>query len=898
MKSWCRSFGRAVAGGTLLLLSACSHGVTTVEDIVDDGGDLAADASSTTEASSITGQNPEDSSAPTDDAPTSSGGDDGGDDAGSDDAGPVLVAPSPALASITPATALVGSTGPTIVCNGSGFVARSVVQVNGLPLTTGFVSATQLRATLPTSSLATVGTLAITVGTAPPGGGGSTEQDFQVVNPAPTLTALSPTSVLLGASATTLTVTGASFVTGVSISFNGVALPTTLTSANTATASIPAAQLVTSGSFPVTVTNPTPGGGTSSSIAFTVANPTVTVTSVTPTTLLVGAGSSSIALVGTGFVAASSVSFNGTILASTFTDAQDLSATVPATALLNAGNFPVVVTNPAPGGGVSTPVSVAVVYPSPALTSLSPTSVQVGAAPATVTAIGSGFISGATTILFNGTAALTTVSDPSHASATLTTTQMATAQTIQVSVNNPTPGGGTTSALAFTIADPVPVATSVAPSSAFIGASDTAITLTGSGFVPTSVVSLGGAPLATTYVSSTSLTSTIPAADLTAAATLSLSVTSPAPGGGTSGSLSFVVDNPGPAITSITPSSTIIPASATPIVVAGTGFVSGASIVNLGGAPLATTYGSGTLGATIPATSLTAAGTLSITVVNPPPGGGSSSVSYFTADDPAPTLTGLSTNAIYAGSGATAVTLTGTGFVAASVVSINGSTVSSTFNSATSLGTTVPASLLATPTTLTFTVTNPAPGGGTSGTQTITVSCNTTGVAIVLGALNATTTETLDLTSGAATAYRITTSQYFGSSPDECSNQKEDTSAKEPYEGFVVMNATAQSATLEAWAVCNETDDGYLMFFANQSTVPSTQSALEACTGIISEGLDGSGGYNSKSPGASDFCPGLTKTNGGGLTLPACGVAVVLIQAWSTTNSSYTPPTTLAVDLE
>jgi hypothetical protein len=404
--------------------------------------------------------------------------------------------------------------------------------------------------------------------------------------------------------------------------------------------------------------------------------------------------------------------------------------------------------------------------------------------------------------------------------------------------------------------------------------------------------------LTTTYVSATSLTASIPAASLNAAATLSLSVTSPAPGGGTSSALSFVVDNPGPAITSITPSSTIIPASDTPIVVSGTGFVSGASVVNLGGTPLTTTYGSGTLGATLPASSLGVAGTLSITVVNPSPGGGTSNVSFFTADDPAPTLTGLSTNVIYAGSSATSVTLTGTGFVAASSVSINGTTVASTFNSATSLTTTVSAAQVAAPTTLTFSVTNPAPGGGTSGTQTITVSCNTAGVNIVLNALNTTTTETLDLTSGAPTAYRITTSGAFNGNPDECTSQDEDTSSKEPYEGFVVMNATAQSATLEAWAVCNATDDGYLMFYANQSSVPSSQTALEACTGIISEGLDGSGGFNSKSPGSSDYCPGLTAANGGGLTLPACGVAVVLIQAWSTTNKSYTPPTTLAVDLE
>jgi hypothetical protein len=357
-----------------------------------------------------------------------------------------------------------------------------------------------------------------------------------------------------------------------------------------------------------------------------------------------------------------------------------------------------------------------------------------------------------------------------------------------------------------------------------------------------------------------------------------------------------VVDNPGPAIASIAPSSTIIPSADTPITVTGTGFVSGVSVVNLGGAPLATTYGSGSVGATIPAASLATAATLSITVVNPSPGGGTSNVAFFTADDPAPTLTALSTNAIFAGSAATPVTLTGTGFVAASVVKINGTTVTGTVNGATSITTTVAAAKLATPTTLNFTVTNPAPGGGTSATQSIVVSCNTAGADIVLSALNQATNETLNLASG-PTAYRITTSEYFGSDPDTCPAQEEDTSATEPYRAYVVMNATAQTATLEAWAVCGTTDDGYLTFYS-QSTVPTTQSGLESCTGVISEGIDGSGGFNSKSPGTSKYCPGLTKANGAGLSLPACGVAVVLLQAWSTTNTKYTPPTTLAVDLE
>ncbi len=896
MKSWRSSFGRAFSCAALLVLGACSHGVSSNDDSVPEAGALLGDASFA-DSAPVTGNNGPDGAPVGDDATTiaPTGDDDAsGDDAPStSDASPIGLAPAPTLTSIAPASAIVGTSGPTIVCTGTGYVARSVIQVNGVPLTTGFVSDTELRGTLPTSGLAQVGTLHVTVGTAPPGGGGSAEQAFQVVNPSPTITSLAPTSVLLASSDTLLTVTGAAFVNGASIVFNGAALTTTVTNATTVKATIPAAQLTTSGSYSVTVTNPTPGGGASSSIAFIVANPTVTVTSVTPSTLLVGASATPIALVGTGFVAATAVSFNGATIGSSFTDGQHINANVPASALVNAGDFPVVVTNPAPGGGVSTPVQISVVYPSPALTSLSPSNVEVGAAPATVTAIGSGYIAGQTSIAFDGVPALTTVADGAHASATLTTAQMSPAHTIQVTVTNPTPGGGTTSALAFTVEDPAPVATSLSPSSAMVGASDTLVTVSGSGFVSASVVSLGASPLTTSYVSPTSLTATIPAANLTAATTLTLAVSSPAPGGGTSGDLSFVVDNPGPAIASITPPSTIIPSVDTPITVAGTGFVSGVSVVNLGGSPLATTYGTGTVGATIPAASLASAGTLSITVVNPAPGGGTSNVAFFTANDPAPTLTALSTNAIFAGAPATPVTLTGTNFVAASVVKINGTTVTSTFNSATSLTTTVAAAKLATPTALNFTVTNPAPGGGTSGTQTITVSCNTAGANIVLTALNTTTTETLNFTS-APTAYRITRSESSYVCPSV-----DDTAGTEPYVGYVVINDTAQAATLEAWAVCGSTDDGFLTFYS-RSTVPSTQAELEACTSAVSEGASGAGGYNSKSPGTSSFCPGLTKANGGGISLPACGVAVVLIQPYDKAGAStlYTPPTTLAVDLE
>jgi hypothetical protein len=899
---------------------------------------------------------------------------------------PPDLAPAPSLSKITPTSALVGTAGPTITCTGSGFVARSVVQVNAVPLTTSFVSSTELQATLPTSDVALVGQLHVTVGTAPPGGGASSELEFQVVNPSPAITTLEPTSAPVGSPATLLTVLGSSFVTGSTLSFAGTALPTDVVDEKTLSATIPAASLATSGTFPVLVTNPTPGGGPSSSIAFIVANPNVTITSVTPSTLFVGGAGATLSLVGTGFVAASSVSFNGAAIPTTFTSATELAATVPASALGNSGNFPVAVTNPPPGGGVSAPITVAVVYPAVTAASVAPSSAPLGAPPATLTVTGTGFLANVTQIDLDGAPLLTTVTDATHAQATLTTAQMSTPHVFQVTVVNPAPGGGTSSpaltfavddpapaattvspstllvgappsvvtvtgtgfvtastvllgttvlpttyvnattltavvpssnlvsagtlslyvsnpapgggtsspALALNVNDPAPVATSVAPSFALVGSAATPVTVTGGGFISTSTINLGGTALPTTYLSPASLSAVIPASDLASAAMLSLTVTTPAPGGGTSSALMFVVDNSGPSITGLSPTSTTVPGAATPITVTGSG-LSAVSVIQIGTTPVATTYQGGGLAAVIPAADLAQAATLSITVANPSPGGGTSNALYFTANDPVPTLTAVSPTSLYALSGATTITLTGTGFVNGSQVQVNGAAIPVTASTPTSLTATVPAAVLASPGTLSVTVFNPAPGGGTSAPQTLGVSCNTSAATVVFRSLNSPTTLPLSFT-GAPTAYRITKSQQNAACPSH-----DDTTGTEPYLGFVVVNDTSAPATLSAWAVCDtttdETDDGFLTFYSG-STVPSTQAQLEQCTDYVAEGEFGAGGHASPQSGSDDYCPGLTKAGGDGLTLAACATAVVLIQPYSTTNSSYTPPTSLTIELQ
>src|SRR5207344_2529473 len=93
------------------------------------------------------------------------------------------------------------------------------------------------------------------------------------------------------------------------------------------------------------------------------------------------------------------------------------------------------------------------------------------------------------------------------------------------------------------------------------------------------------------------------------------------------------------------------------------------------------------------------------------------------------------------------ITLTGTSFVSGSIAKSNGVALTGTWQSATQMQATIPSGQLGTLGALAITVTNAAPGGGTSSAKTIQVGCDTTGVDYPLAALNAQQTVTLSLSS-------------------------------------------------------------------------------------------------------------------------------------------------------
>lgn len=123
------------------------------------------------------------------------------------------------ITSISPTSALAGGPGFTLTVTGSGYIATSVVQVNGNNRSTVFVSALQLTATIFASDIATPGVLTITVFN-PVRGGGLTSNPVNFTAaalPGPVLTSVSPGFSTLGTDRVRITLVGSNFRPGATV---------------------------------------------------------------------------------------------------------------------------------------------------------------------------------------------------------------------------------------------------------------------------------------------------------------------------------------------------------------------------------------------------------------------------------------------------------------------------------------------------------------------------------------------------------------------------------------------------------------------------------------------------------------------------------------------------------
>ena len=175
-------------------------------------------------------------------------------------------------------------------------------------------------------------------------------------SPTPAITSISPSTTAAGGAAFTLTVTGTNFVVASIVNFAGAPRTTTFVSATQLTAAIPAVAVMPAGVAAVSVTNPSPGGGTSNAMTFTITgqNPIPSINGLIQNCAHVGGQAFTLFVYGgQNFLSNSVVRWNGVDRSTTFFSSDELSVQISASDIASPGKVALSVFNPPPGGGTS-----------------------------------------------------------------------------------------------------------------------------------------------------------------------------------------------------------------------------------------------------------------------------------------------------------------------------------------------------------------------------------------------------------------------------------------------------------------------------------------------------------------------------------------------------------------
>ena len=383
---------------------------------------------------------------------------------------------APTVTSVSPSSSGVGG-GGTATLTGTGFVSGATVTFGAVSATlVNVVSATQITCTVPAQAAGVV-----TVSVTTTAGTGSLTNGFTYVD-VPTITSVSPNTGSTSG-ATSVTISGTNFVSGMTVSFGGnAATAVSVTSATQLSCTTPAHAV---GAVDVGIT--TVAGTVMAIGGFTYFAPP-TLTSVTPNSGL-AAGGNTVVLAGTNFFVGATVTFGGSAATSVMVDsATQITCTTPTHA---AGLVNVIVTT---SGGPVTLVGGYTYFTSPTITAVAPTGGSILGAQI-VTLTGTNFIAG-TTVTFGGIAATNVTIQsltqlgcviPAHA-----------AGAVDVVVNNA--GGTATSTSGFTYYD-IPTITSVSPNGGSPSGGQTVV-VTGTNFAPGSTVNFGGSPASNVTVDS------------------------------------------------------------------------------------------------------------------------------------------------------------------------------------------------------------------------------------------------------------------------------------------------------------------------------------------------------------------------------------------------------------
>jgi hypothetical protein len=182
---------------------------------------------------------------------------------------------APTISSLNPTSVTAGGKDFTLTVDGTNFAVNDVITWNGSVLAPTNISGNEATATVTADDIATVGTGSVAVST--PGLViASPSVAFPITgpsNPSPTASSLTPSKVVAGGLDFEVFVSGSNFVSSSVVEWNSSPRATAFVSGSRLVVLITAADIASAGSAQITVTNPAPGGGTSSQLAFTVSAP-------------------------------------------------------------------------------------------------------------------------------------------------------------------------------------------------------------------------------------------------------------------------------------------------------------------------------------------------------------------------------------------------------------------------------------------------------------------------------------------------------------------------------------------------------------------------------------------------------------------------------------------------
>lgn len=293
--------------------------------------------------------------------------------------------------------------------------------------------------------------------------GGCGGQGLPAFNATPTVTGVFPANITAGSAAFVMSVTGTGFMSdtkGVTFAYwNGSARSTTL---NAQTGELQVQILasdvaVQNPAVNITVANPAPGGGVSMvPVIFEVVQPLagLTISSLSPTSATAGHAAFTLTVNGTGFAVNDIILWNGTPRTTVIAPMTTTVATAQITSadVADAGTAAVAVSTP--NEVTATPsLSFAITgadNPVPRVSTLSPSSTAHGGDDFQMLVNGSGFTANSS-IEWNGGFVATAYVSASELVALVPAAYIEMAGSVTVAVDNPAPGGGTSSNVTFTI---------------------------------------------------------------------------------------------------------------------------------------------------------------------------------------------------------------------------------------------------------------------------------------------------------------------------------------------------------------------------------------------------------------------------------------------------------------